>query len=106
MRDSLSRLLFDYSRQPGQSLEEARASISCGALVEVLGACSYQDHEKSVLKVLLEPYLRVASAPWVDRPLDEQENVFENPTASDKIKCVFAKITEVIFKMPRGTCLD
>lgn len=88
MRDTLSRLFFDYSRQPGQSLEDAKSSTTCGALVELLGACSYQNHEGSVLRVLLEPYLRVSSAPWVDRPLTEQETMFESHALRQLIDCL------------------
>jgi len=88
MRDTLSRLFFDYSRQPGQSLEDAKSSITCGALVEVLGACSYQNHEGSVLRVLLEPYLRMASSPWVDRPLVEQQTMFESHALRQLTDCL------------------
>ena len=88
MRDSLSRLFFDYSRQPGQSLEDSKSSITCSALVEVLGACSYQDHEGSVLRVLLEPFLRVSSSPWVDRPLAEQETLFESHALRHLTDCL------------------
>jgi len=88
MRDSLSRLFFDYSRQPDQSLEDAKASTSCGALVELLGACSYQDHEVSVLRVFLEPYLRIASAPWVDRPITAQKTAFESHALRQLTDCL------------------
>lgn len=88
MRDSLSRLFFDYSRRPGQSLEQARSSTTCSALVEVLGACSYQDHEGSILKALLEPYLRVISSPWVERPLAEQEEMFESHALRQLTDCL------------------
>jgi hypothetical protein len=88
MRDSLSRLFFDYSRQPGQSLEDAKSSTSCGALVELLGACSYQDHEGSVLRVLLEPYLRAASSSWVDRPIAEQGSMFESHALRQLTDCL------------------
>jgi len=88
MRDSLSRLFFDFSRQPGQSLRDARSSTTCGALVELLGACSYQDHEGSVLRVLLEPYLRVASSPWVDRPIAEQQTMFESHALRQLTDCL------------------
>lgn len=88
MRDSLSRLFFDYSRQPGQSLEDAKSSTSCGALVELLGACSYQDHESSVLRILLEPYLRAASSSWVDRPIAEQGSMFESHALRQLTDCL------------------
>lgn len=88
MRDSLSRLFFDYSRQPGQSLEDAKSSTTCGALVEILGACSYQDHEGSVLRVLLEPYLRAASSSWVDRPIAEQGSMFESHALRQLTDCL------------------
>eukprot|EP00531_Pseudo-nitzschia_arenysensis_P016693 CAMPEP_0116138168 /NCGR_PEP_ID=MMETSP0329-20121206/12643_1 /TAXON_ID=697910 /ORGANISM="Pseudo-nitzschia arenysensis, Strain B593" /LENGTH=1590 /DNA_ID=CAMNT_0003633143 /DNA_START=88 /DNA_END=4860 /DNA_ORIENTATION=+ len=88
MRDTLSRLFFDYSRQPGQSLEDAKSSTTCGALVELLGACSYQNHEGSVLRVLLEPYLRVSSSPWIDRPLAEQETMFESHALRQLTDCL------------------
>jgi hypothetical protein len=88
MRDTLSRLFFDYSRQPGQSLQDAKASTSCGALVELLGSCSYQDHEGSTLRVLLEPYLRVSTASWVDRPLAAQETAFESHALRQLTDCL------------------
>lgn len=77
MRETLSRLLFDFSRGPGQSLEDSQASINCGALVDVLGAFSYQDHEGVALKTILEPYLRAATSSWVDRPIGDQAKAFE-----------------------------
>ena len=88
MRDSLSRLFFDYSRQPGQSPEETTSSMTCGALVDLLGACSYQDHEGSSLKVLLEPYLRAASSVWIDRPIIEQETMFESHALRQLTDCL------------------
>ena len=88
MRESLSRLFFDYSREPGQSMEEAKASTTCGALVEILGACSYQDHEGTVLKVLLEPYLRASMSPWIDRPIVEQETLFESHALRQLTECL------------------
>ncbi|VEU34065.1 unnamed protein product [Pseudo-nitzschia multistriata] len=88
MRDSLSRLFFDYSRSPGQSLEVAKASTTCNALVEILGALSYQDHEGSVLRDLLAPYLRVASNPWLERPFDEQEKMFESHALRQLTDCL------------------
>jgi len=78
MRDSLSRLLYDFSRRPGQSLEDAKNSLSCSALVELLGAFSFQDHEGTVLRSILEPYLRFEASPWIDRPFDDQEKLFES----------------------------
>ena len=87
MRDSLSRLFFDYSRQPGDSFDSVKVS-DCGALVQLLGSCSYQDHEKTVLRTLLEPYLQVASASWVDRPLGAQKNEFEMHSLRQLTDCL------------------
>ncbi|KAG7352004.1 DENN AEX-3 domain containing protein [Nitzschia inconspicua] len=78
MRDTLSRLLFDFSRRPGQSIEDIKDPPSCNALVEVLGAFSYQDHEGAVLKSILEPYIRHGSSPWIDHPIAVQEKAFES----------------------------
>mmetsp|Transcript_6834 Transcript_6834/g.19790 ORF Transcript_6834/g.19790 Transcript_6834/m.19790 type:complete len:1661 (+) Transcript_6834:155-5137(+) len=88
MRDTLSRLFFDYSRHPGHSLDEARSSTTCSALVELLGACSYQDHEGSVLKDLLGPYLQAASQPWIERPIGEQETMFETHALRQLTDCL------------------
>jgi hypothetical protein len=78
MRDTLSKLLFDYSRHPGQSLDEKTPSLSCGALIHILGTCSYQDHEGATLKALLAPYLQAGMSSWVDRPIVDQEKAFES----------------------------
>jgi hypothetical protein len=43
----------------------------------MLGAFSYQDHEASALKIVLEPYIRSACSSWVDRPLTDQSRAFE-----------------------------
>lgn len=77
MRDTLSRLLFDYSRDPVASSGTATANISCGALVDVLGCFSSKDVESTSLRCILEPYLRTASATWIDRPITDQAKTFE-----------------------------
>jgi hypothetical protein len=77
MRDTLSRLLFDYSRQPTQEAGKAVPSLACATLVDVLGSFSHRDIESTTLQCILEPYLRAASSPWIDRPIANQEKAFE-----------------------------
>lgn len=78
MRDTLSKLLFDYSRQPSEESGSSAHSISCATLVDVLGSFCHRDIENKSLQCILEPYLRAASAPWIDRPIANQEKAFES----------------------------
>ena len=75
MRDTLSRLVFDYSRD--RSTDTSTLG-KCGPLVDVLGNFANRDVESISLRCMLEPYLRAASAPWIDRPISIQANLFEN----------------------------
>jgi hypothetical protein len=75
MRDTLSRLLFDYSRYTNGNTSTFG---NCGSLVDVLGNFANRGVESISLRCILEPYLRAASAPWVDRPITSQARIFEN----------------------------
>jgi hypothetical protein len=87
MRDALSKLLFDYSKDPSKE-SGGSSSITCGALVEVLGNFSYRDVESSSLRCILEPYLRAASSPWIDRPIATQEQAFETRALRQLSDCL------------------
>ena len=86
MRDALSRLVLDFSRNPNSKRDPN--SISCSALVEVLGAFSHRDVEISALRCILEPYLRVASSPWLERPLTDQKAAFERLALQQLTECI------------------
>lgn len=88
MRDTLSKLLFDYSRKLDSKNGKSKPSITCGALIEVLGAFSHQDVETSSLRCILEPYLRSASSPWIDRPLMDQKVAFETLAMQQLTDCI------------------
>lgn len=88
MRDTLSKLLFDYSRKPDSKNGKSKPSLTCGALIEVLGAFSHQGVETSSLRCILEPYLRTASSPWVDRPLMEQKVAFDTLAIQQLTDCI------------------
>jgi hypothetical protein len=88
MRDTLSRLLQDYSRRPETDDQRIKPSIACGALVEVLGTFSHQDVETTSLRCILEPYLRAASAPWLERPITDQQEAFEASALRQLTDCL------------------
>jgi hypothetical protein len=88
MRETLSRLLFDYSRGPSSDDENIKPKITCGALINVLGAFSYQDVENTSLRCILEPYLRAASSPWIDRPFWDQKAEFETLSFQTLTECL------------------
>lgn len=88
MRETLSRLLFDYSRKPDSKNSKSKPSLTCGALIEVLGAFSHQDVETSSLRCILEPYLRTASSPWIDRPLMDQKVAFDTLAMQQLTDCI------------------
>jgi DENN (AEX-3) domain len=79
MRQALWMLLRDFSRLPEDktSSHDREDIINCGALVDLLGNFAHQDIEGNSLKCILEPYLRAASAPWIERPLSAQKEEFE-----------------------------
>lgn len=74
MKETLVRLLRDFSREPEDSTSDAR---ECGALVNILGNFAHQDVEAASLKCILEPFLRAASTPWLERPIASQKQAFE-----------------------------
>ncbi len=75
MRDTLSRLLYDYCREDDDGSSELG---NCGVLVDVLGNFASSDVESIALRCILEPYLRHASTPWIERPLSFQVSAFES----------------------------
>lgn len=91
MRQTLWMLLRDFSRMPEDkdSLDDASKDvISCGSLVDVLGNFAHQDVEGVALKCVLEPYIRAASAPWIERPLSAQKEEFERLAGQQLITCL------------------
>ena len=88
MRDTLSKLLHDFSRGPDNLESHSKTRLSCRGLVDVLGAFSYQDVETTSLRNILEPYLRSASAPWLDRPIDDQREAFETTALKQLTHCL------------------
>jgi hypothetical protein len=88
MRNALSRLLFDYSQQPGASPGTVTPCLSCGALIDVLGSFSSKDVESTSLRCILEPYLRAASATWIDRPIMDQEKAYETHALRQLTDCL------------------
>eukprot|EP00980_Cylindrotheca_fusiformis_P006959 scaffold1469_cov119-Cylindrotheca_fusiformis.AAC.3 len=88
MRNTLSRLLFDYSRGPVASRDTVSPRIRCGDLIDVLGSFSSKDVEPTSLRCILEPYLRAASATWIDRPIADQAKVFETQALQQLTECL------------------
>jgi hypothetical protein len=82
MRDTLSRLLHDFSRSPNSA--DAKPCC-CGTLVELLGNFSHQDVEAESLKSILEPFLRDSAASWIERP---QKDAFEEVAGQQLISCL------------------
>ena len=74
MRETLSALLRDFSRSPG---DNAANTLVCGPLVDVLGNFSNQDVDFTLITSLLRPYLQHSSKSWVDRPVSVQRDEFE-----------------------------
>lgn len=84
MRKTLSRMLFDYTKEPGHS----SSRFSCSALVDVLGSFTSKDVESVSLRCILEPYLSAATASWVDRPVADQEKAFEKQALHQLTDCL------------------
>jgi hypothetical protein len=90
MRDTLSRFLLDHSRSlevEGKS-PEGKSHLVCGPLIELLGNFSYPDVEPEALNAILEPYLRLGSSSWVDRPLQDQKREFEIMAGRQLLNCL------------------
>ena len=87
MRQTLWMLLRDFSREPGDN-NNRKNGIACGSLVDLLGNFAHQDVEGISLRCLLDPYLRAASAPWIERPLSAQKEEFERHAGQQLITCL------------------
>ncbi|CAJ1960097.1 unnamed protein product [Cylindrotheca closterium] len=87
MRDTLSRLLFDFSKQPGTSGGPV-ATLSCQGLIDVLGGFSHKDIESASLLRILEPHLKGANASWVDRPITDQSRAFKDQAVRQLSDCL------------------
>lgn len=87
MRDTLSRILFDFSKQPGTS-DGPTSTLACQGLVDVLGSFSKKDIEPESLLRILEPHLKGANAPWVDRPISDQSKVFQEQAVRQLSDCL------------------
>jgi hypothetical protein len=86
MRDTLSRLLWDYS---SSSSSGNKQQVSCNVLVPILATfATGQTVEYSSLRSVLEPYLLAASAPWIDRPLGSQQKTFERHALEQLSDCL------------------
>jgi hypothetical protein len=85
MRDTLSSLLFDYAK--GQQEYGAQLG-NCGVLVDILGNFAHRDVESVSLRCILEPYLRAASAPWIERPITSQADAFERLALQQVNECL------------------
>jgi hypothetical protein len=83
MRETLVRLLRDFSRGPGETTTDVR---ECDTLVNILGNFAHQDVEPASLKCILEPFLRSASAPWLERPISAQKLAFEQLAGQQLIR--------------------
>jgi hypothetical protein len=71
MRDTLSRLLGDFSKTQNGQLNGS--SIICQPLIDLLGNFAYTDVEPDSLQSILRPYLRFASSPWLRQPRGSQQ---------------------------------
>ena len=74
MRESLSKLLVDFSRASGGG--EGNGSYLCTFLIDVLGNYAHSDVEHGSLRCFLEPYLRFGSSPWLSQPIRRQDDEF------------------------------
>jgi hypothetical protein len=83
MRETLVRLLRDFSRGPDETTTDLR---ECDALVNLLGNFAHQDVEPASLKSILEPFLRSASTPWLERPISAQKLGFEQMAGQQLIR--------------------
>lgn len=91
MRQALWMLLRDFSRQPedkASSDSSRKDVITCGSLVDLLGNFAHQDVEPTSLRCILEPYIKAASAPWIERPLSAQKEEFERHAGQQLITCL------------------
>lgn len=86
MRDTLSRLLFDYSRGSGEN--SSLGIGKCGPLADVLGNFANRGVESLALRCILEPYLQAASTPWIDRPISIQASIFEKQALHQVTDCL------------------
>mmetsp|Transcript_44236 Transcript_44236/g.106595 ORF Transcript_44236/g.106595 Transcript_44236/m.106595 type:complete len:1486 (-) Transcript_44236:61-4518(-) len=87
MRDTLSRLLFDFSKQPGAS-GGPTPTLACQGLIDVLGGFSHKDIENESLLRILEPHLKGANASWVDRPIADQSKAFQEQAVRQLSDCL------------------
>ena len=81
MRDGLSRFLAMYSLGNDSSRH-------CGPLVNLLGNFSHQDIEGETLRVLLEPFIKEAASPWLERPIGSQALEFEQWAGKQLLNCL------------------
>jgi DENN (AEX-3) domain len=86
MRDTLSRLVHDFSRPPDGHAQHGNCLYSCAALVDVLGNCANPDMEPESLLCILEPYLHLSTKPWIERPIGDQERVFKQMAGEQLVK--------------------
>ena len=91
MRQTLWMLLRDFSREPeekGSMKPIDKSIITCGSLVDLLGTFAHQDVERSALRCILEPYIRAASSPWIERPIGSQKEEFERLAGQQLMTCL------------------
>jgi DENN (AEX-3) domain len=69
MRESLSKLLWDFSSCCGDGVKEpSENQMICRVLIELLGNFSHLDVEQESLCSILAPYLQYGSLPWIKQP--------------------------------------
>lgn len=88
MREALSRLLQSFS--PGERLE-------CNPIVNVLGNFAHQNVEPEALQSILEPYLRFAASPWLERPISAQKEEFEQLAGNQLVQSLPPIATALMF---------
>ena len=80
MRETLSLLFREFVRSAGRS--------DVPTLVDLLGNFVHDDIEDGILLSILEPFLRLASSPWLERPVLAQKDAFERAAGAQLIKSI------------------
>jgi len=81
MRETLREFLQTFcgsTTSVKSSFVSSRSSLSCRALVNILGNFSHQDVEADALQSILRPFIRRAVKPWLERPILSQQHEYED----------------------------
>ena len=73
MRETLSNLLYDISRENGRK----GSILVCGPLIDILGNFANQHVDSSVISGLMQCYMKRSTKPWIERPILAQKDEFE-----------------------------